>query len=404
MAKNKKVILAYSGGLDTSIILKWLIVEHGYEVITVTADLGQEDDLDGVEPKALKTGATKAYIEDLRDEFAKDYIYPMLRSGCLYEGRYLLGTSVARPLIAKRLVEIARKEGAVAIAHGATGKGNDQVRFELGVNALAPDLDIIAPWREWDLMSRTALIEFAEKHDIPVSTGSKHYSMDRNMLHCSFEGGELEDPWEEPGPNSYIMAVPVEQAPDEPEYITIGYEKGDAVTLNGERLTPRQMMEKLNKIAGKHGIGRLDMVENRFVGMKSRGVYETPAGTVLYIAHKDLEGVCLDREALATRETILPRYAAAIYNGFWFSPEREAMQALIDQMQIGVTGEVRLKLYKGNAWPVGRYSPHSLYCQDLATFEECATYDHKDAAGFILLQSLRIRGYADRLEHYKKQD
>ena len=403
MANKKKVILAYSGGLDTSIILKWLIVEHGYEVITVTADLGQEDDLDGVEPKALKTGAAKAYIEDLRDEFAKDYIYPMLRSGCLYEGRYLLGTSVARPLISKRLVEIARKEGAVAIAHGATGKGNDQVRFELSVNALAPDLQIIAPWREWDLMSRTALIAFAEKHDIPLSSSNKHYSMDRNMLHCSFEGGELEDPWEEPGPNSYVMAVPVEQAPNEPEYITIGFEKGDAVTLNGERLTPRQMMEQLNKIAGKHGIGRLDMVENRFVGMKSRGVYETPAGTVLYIAHKDLEGICLDREALATRETILPRYAAAIYNGFWFSPEREAMQALIDQMQQGVTGEVRLKLYKGNAWPVGRYSPHSLYCQDLATFEECATYDHKDAAGFIRLQSLRIRGYADRLEHYKKQ-
>ena len=400
---NKKVILAYSGGLDTSIILKWLIVEHGYEVITVTADLGQEDDLDGVEPKALKTGASKAYIEDLRDEFAKDYIYPMLRSGCLYEGRYLLGTSVARPLISKRLVEIARKEGAVAIAHGATGKGNDQVRFELSVNALAPDLQIIAPWREWDLMSRTALIAFAEKHDIPLSSSNKHYSMDRNMLHCSFEGGELEDPWEEPGPNSYVMAVPVEQAPNEPEYITIGFEKGDAVTLNGERLTPRQMMEQLNKIAGNHGIGRLDMVENRFVGMKSRGVYETPAGTVLYIAHKDLEGICLDREALATRETILPRYAAAIYNGFWFSPEREAMQALIDQMQQGVTGEVRLKLYKGNAWPVGRYSPHSLYCQDLATFEECATYDHKDAAGFIRLQGLRIRGYADSLEHYKKQ-
>ena len=403
MANKKKVILAYSGGLDTSIILKWLIVEHGYEVITVTADLGQEDDLDGVEPKALKTGAAKAYIEDLRDEFAKDYIYPMLRSGCLYEGRYLLGTSVARPLISKRLVEIARKEGAVAIAHGATGKGNDQVRFELSVNALAPDLQIIAPWREWDLMSRTALIAFAEKHDIPLSSSNKHYSMDRNMLHCSFEGGELEDPWEEPGPNSYVMAVPVEQAPNEPEYITIGFEKGDAVTLNGERLTPRQMMEQLNKLAGKHGIGRLDMVENRFVGMKSRGVYETPAGTVLYIAHKDLEGICLDREALATRETILPRYAAAIYNGFWFSPEREAMQALIDQMQQGVTGEVRLKLYKGNAWPVGRYSPHSLYCQDLATFEECATYDHKDAAGFIRLQGLRIRGYADRLEHYKKQ-
>jgi argininosuccinate synthase len=331
-----------------------------------------------------------------------EIIIPALKMDAKYE-TYLLGTAFARPVIGKKLAEIAIAEGADAICHGATGKGNDQVRFELSVNALAPDLQIIAPWREWDLMSRTALIAFAEKHDIPLSSSNKHYSMDRNMLHCSFEGGELEDPWEEPGPNSYVMAVPVEQAPNEPEYITIGFEKGDAVTLNGERLTPRQMMEQLNKLAGKHGIGRLDMVENRFVGMKSRGVYETPAGTVLYIAHKDLEGICLDREALATRETILPRYAAAIYNGFWFSPEREAMQALIDQMQQGVTGEVRLKLYKGNAWPVGRYSPHSLYCQDLATFEECATYDHKDAAGFIRLQGLRIRGYQDRLEHYKKQ-
>ena len=402
MAKNNKVILAYSGGLDTSVILKWLIVERGYEVITVTADLGQEDDLDGVEPKALKTGATKAYIEDLRDEFASDYIYPMLRSGATYEGRYLMGTSIARPLISKRLVEIARQEGAVAIAHGATGKGNDQVRFELSINALAPDLQVIAPWREWDLMSRTALTAFAEKHGIPVNSSNKHYSMDRNMLHCSFEGSELEDPWEEPGPNSYIMAVPVEQAPNEPEYITIGFEKGDAVTLNGERLTPREMIMTLNKIAGKHGIGRLDMVENRFVGMKSRGVYETPGGTVLHVAHQDLEGICLDREALATRETIIPRYAAAVYNGFWFSPEREAMQALIDQMQRGVTGEVRLKLYKGTAWPVGRYSPRSLYCQDLATFEECATYDHKDAAGFIRLQGLRIRGYADRVSRFLK--
>ena len=402
MAKNNKVILAYSGGLDTSVILKWLIVERGYEVITVTADLGQEDDLDGVEPKALKTGATKAYIEDLRDEFASDYIYPMLRSGATYEGRYLMGTSIARPLISKRLVEIARKEGAFAIAHGATGKGNDQVRFELSINALAPDLQVIAPWREWDLMSRTALTAFAEKHRIPVTASNKHYSMDRNMLHCSFEGSELEDPWEEPGPNSYVMAVPVEQAPNEPEYITIGFEKGDAVTLNGERLTPRDMVMTLNKIAGRHGIGRLDMVENRFVGMKSRGVYETPGGTVLHVAHQDLEGICLDREALATRETIIPRYAAAVYNGFWFSPEREAMQALIDQMQRGVTGEVRLKLYKGTAWPVGRYSPHSLYCQDLATFEECATYDHKDAAGFIRLQGLRIRGYADRVSRFLK--
>ena len=301
---------------------------------------------------------------------------------------------------AQQLVEIAKAEGAQAIAHGATGKGNDQVRFELAINALAPELTVIAPWREWDLMSRTALTEFAEKHDIAVSSSNKHYSMDRNMLHCSFEGGELEDPWEEPGPESYIMAVPVEKAPDEPEYITIDFEKGDAVALNGKRLSPMEMVMELNKIAGKHGIGRLDMVENRFVGMKSRGVYETPGGTVLHVAHQDLEGICLDREALAVRDTLMPRYAAAVYNGFWFSPEREAMQALIDKSQEGVTGSVRLKLYKGTAWPVGRYSPHSLYCHDLATFEECATYDHKDAAGFIRLQGLRTRGYADRVKRF----
>lgn len=400
MSKINKVVLAYSGGLDTSVILKWLIERYGCEVITVTADLGQEDDLDGVEPKALQTGAVKAYIEDLRDEFARDYIYPMLRAGALYEGRYLLGTSIARPLIAKRLVDIARAEGAQAIAHGATGKGNDQVRFELSINALAPDLRVIAPWREWDLMSRTALNEFAEKHRIPVSASNKHYSMDRNMLHCSFEGGELEDPWEEPGPNCYVMAVPVEKAPDAPEYITLDFEKGDAVALNDQRLTPAEMVMALNKIAGKHGIGRVDMVENRFVGMKARGVYETPGGTVLHIAHQDLEGICMDREALAVRESIMPRYATAIYNGFWFAPEREAMQALVDKTQEGVTGSVRLKLYKGNAWPVGRFSPHSLYCHDLATFEECATYDHKDAAGFICLQGLRIRGFADRVKKY----
>lgn len=396
MSKVKKVVLAYSGGLDTSVILKWLIVEHGYEVITVTADLGQEDDLDGVEPKALKTGATKAYIEDLRAEFASDYIFPMLRSGALYEGRYLLGTSIARPLIAKRLVEIAKAENAQAIAHGATGKGNDQVRFELGINALAPELQVIAPWREWNLMSRTALNEFAEQHHIPVSASNKHYSMDRNMLHCSFEGGELEDPWEEPGPNCYVMAVPVEKAPDTPEYITLDFEHGNAVALNGQAMPPHELLMTLNKIAGKHGIGRVDMVENRFVGMKARGVYETPGGTVLYIAHQDLEGICLDREALAVRASIQPRYATAVYNGFWFSPEREAMQAMIDATQQGVTGNVRLKLYKGNAWPVGRFSPHSLYCHDLATFEECATYDHKDAAGFIRLQGLRIRGYKNK--------
>lgn len=396
MAKIKKVVLAYSGGLDTSVILKWLQVNHDYEVITVTADLGQEDDLDGVEPKALKTGATKAYIEDLRDEFAKDYIFPMMRSGALYEGRYLLGTSIARPLIAKRLVEVAREQGAQAIAHGATGKGNDQVRFELAINALAPDLQVIAPWRGWDLMSRTALTEFAVKHDIPLSTSSKQYSIDRNMLHCSFEGGELEDPWTEPGPHSYIMAVPMEEAPDTPEYITISFEKGDAVAINGELMSPKDIMITLNKVAGKHGIGRLDMVENRFVGMKSRGVYETPGGTVLFAAHQDLEGICLDREALAARTSLIPRYAAAIYNGFWFSPEREAMQAMIDKMQENVTGDVKLKLYKGTAWPVGRFSPKSLYCHELATFEECTNYDHKDAAGFIHLQSLRIQGYASK--------
>ena len=293
MAGKQKVILAYSGGLDTSVILKWLQVAHDYEVITVTADLGQEDDLDGVEPKALKTGATKAYIEDLREEFARDYIFPMLRSCALYEGRYLLGTSVARPLIAKRLVEIAKKEGAAAIAHGATGKGNDQVRFELSINALAPELKVIAPWREWDLMSRTALTEFAEKHGIPLTSSSKHYSIDRNMLHCSFEGGELEDPWTEPEPESHIMTVPVEQAPNEPEYITITFEKGDAVAINGTFMKPMDIMLSLNKIAGKHGIGRLDMVENRFVGMKSRGVYETPGGTILMEAHQQLEELIL---------------------------------------------------------------------------------------------------------------
>jgi argininosuccinate synthase len=394
MAKIEKVVLAYSGGLDTSVILTWLKENYRCEVVTMTADLGQEDDLDGVAPKALGTGAIKAYIEDLREEFARDYIYPMLRAGALYEGRYLLGTSIARPLIAKRLVEIARAENAQAVAHGATGKGNDQVRFELAVNALAPDLRVIAPWREWDLMSRSALAAFAEKHGIPVPPSNKRSSMDRNMLHCSFEGAELEDPWQEPGPGAYVMALPVEQAPDEPEYITLEWEEGNAAALDGERLTPARMIAALNKKAGRHGIGRVDMVENRFVGMKARGVYETPGGTVLHAAHRDLEGICLDREALAVRDSIMPRYAAAIYNGFWFSPEREAMQALIDQTQRNVSGSVRLKLYKGNVWPVGRSSPRSLYRHDLATFEESAVYDHKDAAGFIRLQGLRIRGYA----------
>lgn len=393
MSGIKKVVLAYSGGLDTSVILKWLAVTYNCEVVTLTADLGQEEDLDGVDDKAMRTGASRAYVEDLQEEFARDFIFPMMRAGAVYEGRYLLGTSIARPLIAKRLVEIARAEGAQAVAHGATGKGNDQVRFELAVNALAPDLRVIAPWREWDLRSRTQLNAFAEEHGIPISNSAKQYSMDRNMLHCSFEGGELEDPWNEPGPNSYVMAVPMEQAPDEAEYISIDFEHGNPVAVNGERLSPAALVKKLNSIGGRHGIGRLDMVENRFVGIKSRGVYETPGGTLIHIAHRDLEGICIDRETMHLRDAMLPRYAAAIYNGFWFAPEREAMQAMIDVSQQRVTGTVRLKLYKGNAWPVGRQSPNTLYCHDLATFEDCATYDHKDAAGFIKLHGLRIRGY-----------
>ena len=391
--KVNKVVLAYSGGLDTSVILKWLIVTYGCEVVTMTADLGQEDDLNGVDEKALKTGASKAYVEDLREEFARDYIFPMLRSGAVYESRYLMGTSIARPLITKRLVEIARAEGADALAHGATGKGNDQVRFELSAMALAPDLRIIAPWREWDLMSRTALNAFAEQNGIAVASSNKHYSMDRHMLHCSFEGSELEDPWEEPLAGSHVMAVPVEQAPDEPEYITIGFERGDPVSVNGEAMSPARLVMTLNAIASRHGIGRVDMVENRFVGMKARGVYETPGGTLIHVAHQDLEGITLDRMTMRIRDQILPAYADAVYNGFWFSPEREAMQALIDKAQERVSGTARLKLYKGTAWPVGRESANTLYCHDLATFEECATYDHKDAAGFIKLNGLRIRGY-----------
>ncbi|MDD6088246.1 MAG: argininosuccinate synthase [Desulfovibrionaceae bacterium] len=389
----KKVVLAYSGGLDTSVILKWLIENYNCEVITMTADLGQGDDLSGVDEKARKTGASKAYVEDLKEEFARDFIFPMMRSGVVYEGRYLLGTSIARPLITKRLVEIARAEGADALAHGATGKGNDQVRFELSAAALAPDLRVIAPWREWDLMSRTALNFFAEQHGIPITKGAKHYSMDRNMLHCSFEGGELEDPWEEPLEMSHIMAVPVEKAPDQPEYITLTFEHGDPVALNDEELSPAQMILRLNEIAGRHGIGRVDMVENRFVGMKSHGVYETPGGTVIHVAHQDLEGITLDRMTMRVRDMMMPAYADAVYNGFWYSPEREAMQAFIDKSQERVSGKVHLKLYKGMAWPVGRESKNTLYCADLATFEECVTYDHRDASGFIKLNSLRIKGY-----------
>lgn len=397
MSKNiSKVVLAYSGGLDTSVILKWLKEEYNCEVITLTCDLGQEEELSGVDDKAKATGASKAFIEDVREEFAKDFIFPMMRAGAIYEGRYLLGTSIARPLIGRKLVEIARSEGADAVAHGATGKGNDQVRFELAVNALAPELAVIAPWRIWDLRSRTDLNNFAEKHGIPLSSGSKHYSMDRNMLHLSFEGGELEDPWEEAGAGSYIMTVPPEKAPDAPEYVEIEFACGDPVAVNGQSLSPATLIKRLNELGGRHGIGRIDMVENRFVGMKSRGVYETPGGTILHAAHRDLEGICLDREVMHQRDALIPRYAAAVYNGFWYSPERDAMQAFIDSTQQRVSGTVRLKLYKGNVYPVGRKSPNSLFRVDLATFERDEVYNQADAAGFIRLNSLRIMGYAKK--------
>jgi argininosuccinate synthase len=390
----RKVVLAYSGGLDTSVILKWIKETYRCEMITLTCDLGQEEELAGVDDKARNTGALKACIEDVREEFARDFIFPMMRAGAIYEGRYLLGTSIARPLIAKKLVETALREGADAVAHGATGKGNDQVRFELSVNALAPALSVIAPWRIWDLKSRSDLNAFAEQHGIPLSSGSKHYSMDRNMLHLSFEGAELEDPWQEAGPGSYVMTVPPEKAPDTPEYVEIDFEKGDPVAVNGRKLSPARLIKTLNELGGRHAIGRIDMVENRFVGMKSRGVYETPGGTILHAAHRDLEGICLDREVMHQRDAMIPRYAAAVYNGFWYAPEREAMQAFFDATQQRVSGTVRLKLYKGNVYAVARKSPCSLFRADLATFERDNVYNQADAAGFIRLNGLRITGYA----------
>ncbi|MDR2124741.1 MAG: argininosuccinate synthase [Desulfovibrio sp.] len=389
----RKIVLAYSGGLDTSVILRWLIEEYGCEVVTLTCDLGQEEELSGIEEKALKTGACKAYVEDLREEFAHGFIFPLLRAAAVYEGRYLLGTSVARPLIAKRLAEIAAAEGADAVAHGATGKGNDQVRFELTVYALAPHLAVIAPWRIWNLKSRTDLNLFAEKHGIPLSAAAKRYSMDRNMLHLSYESGELEDPWEEAGPGTYTLAVPPEKAPDKPEYVEIDFEAGDPVAVNGQRLTPAALIRTLNGMGGRHGVGRLDMVENRFVGMKSRGVYETPGGSILRAAGRDLEGICMDREVLHLRDALIPRYAAAVYNGFWYSPERECLQAFMDKSREVVTGTVRVKLYKGGIYPVGRKSLNSLFRKDLATFERDDIYNQADAYGFIRLNGLRIQGY-----------
>ncbi len=387
-----KIVLAYSGGLDTSVAIAWLRERYNAEVIAYCADLGQGEELDAIREKALRTGASKVYLEDLREEFVRDYIFPMLRANAVYEGVYLMGTSIARPLIAKRQIEIARQEGAEAVSHGATGKGNDQVRFELTYYALNPSIKVIAPWREWSFDSRESLIDYAASKgiDIPV-TKEKPYSTDRNIFHISYEGGVLEDPWQEPPEDMYTMSVPPEKAPDRPTYIEIDYEHGNPVAVDGERLGPFELLSRLNEIAGANGIGRIDMVENRYVGMKSRGVYETPGGTVLHTAHRAVESITLDREVMHLRDSLIPRYSECIYYGYWFSPEREALQGLIDETQRDVTGTVRLKLYKGNCIVVGRRSPVSLYRPELATFEADQVYNQADAEGFIRLNALRLR-------------
>ena len=390
--KVNKVVLAYSGGLDTSVILKWLVEHYNCEVIAFAADLGQGEELEPVEKKAFDTGASKVYIDDLREEFVKDFVFPAFRANAIYETQYLLGTSLARPLIAKRQIEIAHAEGADAVSHGSTGKGNDQVRFELGYQALDPTIKIIAPWREWDLNSREVLMAFAEKHGIPVPvTKEKPYSSDRNLLHISFESGVLEDPWAEPPENMFVMSVSPEEAPDQPEIITLSYEHGDPVALNGEALSPAAMLETLNGLGGKHGVGRIDMVENRFVGMKSRGVYETPGGTIMRQAHLAIESLCLDREVVHMRDGLVPQYAKLVYNGFWYCPERELLQSFMDQAQEPVNGDVKIKLYKGNIIVLGRRSPNSLYREDIATFEADQVYNQADATGFIRLNGLRLR-------------
>jgi len=394
--KIKKVVLAYSGGLDTSVILKWLVEQYGCEVITFTADIGQGEELAPARAKAKKMGVKQIYIEDLQEEFVRDFVFPMFRANALYEGEYLLGTSIARPLIAKRLVEIAIKTGADAISHGATGKGNDQVRFELGAYALKPDIKIIAPWREWDLTSRDTLLAYADKHGIPIEAKRKKgstYSMDANLLHISYEGGELEDPWFEPDDSMWRRTVPLNKTPNQPEYIEIKFKHGDAVGLNGKALKPAQMLAALNQLGGKHGIGRADLVENRYVGMKSRGCYETPGGTILLKAHRAIESLTLDRETAHLKDELMPRYASMIYNGYWFSPERVALQTLIDNTQINVNGIVRLKLWKGTIMVVGRKSAtNDLFDKTIATFEDDAgAYNQKDAEGFIKLNALRLR-------------
>ncbi len=403
MAKRvNKVVLAYSGGLDTSVILKWLQETYNCEVVTFTADIGQGEEVEPARQKALQLGIKpeNIFIEDLKEEFVRDYVFPMFRANAIYEGEYLLGTSIARPLIAKRQIEIARQVGADAVAHGATGKGNDQVRFEIAYLALNPDIIVIAPWREWDLNSREKLLKFAEEHGIPIEKHGKKspYSMDANLLHISYEGGILEDPWAEPEEDMWRWTNSIEEAPNEPEYITIDFEKGDPVAINGESLTPAKLLEKLNDYGKRHGIGRIDIVENRFVGMKSRGCYETPGGTILLKAHRAIESITLDREEAHEKDKMMPKYAELIYNGFWFSPEREMMQAAIDKTQQNVNGTVRLKLHKGNVFVVGRKSPNSLFAPEFSTFEEDQVYNQKDAEGFIKLNALRfiIEGHVRR--------
>jgi argininosuccinate synthase len=392
MSNIKKVVLAYSGGLDTSILVKWLREQYGCEVIAYTADVGQEDELEGLEEKAIKTGASKIYIEDLREEFARDFVFFAIKANAVYEGTYLLGTSIARPLIAKRQVEIARQENADSVCHGSTGKGNDQVRFELTYYALAPHIKVVAPWREWSFSAREELIDYARKHgiDVPV-TKAKPYSMDRNLMHISYEGGVLEDPWNEPDESMFRLTVSPEEAPDRPTYIEIDFEDGTPVRIDGKAMKAHEIIMLLNKVAGENGIGRIDIVENRFVGMKSRGCYETPGCTILHVAHRAMESITMDREVMHIRDSLITKVSELIYYGFWYSPEMEALRAFTDQAQKGVTGTVRLKLYKGNTIVAGRKSPKSLYKQDFATFDKDEVYDQKDASGFIKLNALRLR-------------
>jgi argininosuccinate synthase len=390
----KRVCLAYSGGLDTSVILRWLIEEYGCEVVAYTADVGQEEELSGLPDKAKATGAIDCVVRDLREEFVREYVFPAIQGKAVYEGTYLLGTALARPLIAKHQVEVARETGCDAVAHGATGKGNDQVRFELAYRALAPELQVVAPWREWDLRSRTDCMAYAQKYGIPISaTVKKPYSTDRNLMHCSFEGGILEDPWRAPDPSMFLLTTSPASAPDVRAELVIGFEAGCPVTIDGERLTPARLLQRLNRIAGSHGVGRVDMVENRFVGLKSRGVYETPGGTVLHAAHRAVESITLDREVLHERDRLAPRLAEIIYNGFWFSPEMEVMRAMLAATQRSVTGEARVELYKGSVQVTGRRAPASLYSEALSSFEDAGpadTYRQEDAGGFIRLQGLRL--------------